>query len=462
MRTRTTLVVFAALAPIMVLAGCGGGGSSNKSSNSSNSSTFAVQPASQRGKETLRIYGFGSGDDVATNRATLAKKAIAPAKLVNPDGGYDPQKFLTQLAGGNVPDLVYLDRQQVATLAAKGTLMPLQGCIDAQHIPISQYRQSALDEASYNGQLYALPEFTNQRALILNMTALKDAGVSPSQVSTTNWDQLKKVAKKLTVMKGGKLTRIGFDPKIPEFFIMWAHANGVDLMSKDGKTVHFDDPKTIEALAYTKSLIDEQGGWNKFQSFRNTFDFFGAKNPVAEDQLAAWPMESWYWNVMADNSPNAPVMAKPFTDHNGQPFTYIGGSGWAIPAKAKNPSLACTWMKTMTSVSTWLVAAQKRIASTKAAGKPFTGLYTANQVADQKILALVPKGSDQWSQAVQTLAAVQKNAIYWPASPGGAQAQQALNDAITRVLNGQQTPAVALKQAQKAAQSAIDQGSTGG
>ena len=354
----------------------------------------------------------------------------------------------------------YLDlynyRQQVATLAAKGALTPLQDCVKAQGIDLSQYRQATLDEASYNGRLYALPEFTNQRTLIVNTKALQEAGVPLSQVSTTNWDQLKTLARKLTVMKGGKLTRIGFDPKIPEFFIMWAHANGADLLSADGKTVHFDDPKAVQALEFTKSLIDEQGGWSKFKSFRDTWDFFGAKNQVASDQVGFWPMESWYYNVLAQNSPSAPIAAVAFTDKNGKPFTFFSGNGWAIPKGAKNPALACTWMKTITSVKAWVTAAKKRAASAKEAGQPFTGLYTANKVADEKILNTVYKPtSPDYDAAVKLLVQVQDNAIYWPASPAGAEVQQALTDAINRVLNGQQSPQASLQRAQSEAEKAI-------
>jgi multiple sugar transport system substrate-binding protein len=448
------LAALACIALCVLAAGCGG---SSKSSSSGSSGEFTVQPSSDRAKETLRIYGFGKGDDVAQNRAAIAKQAIAPAKLLNPDGAYDPQKFLTQLASSSPPDLVYLDRQQVATLAAKGTLQPLNGCVKDQHINLSQYRKPALDEASYNGQLYALPEFTNQRTLIVNTKALQQAGVPLSQISTTNWDKLKQLAKKLTVIKGGKLTRIGFDPKIPEFFIMWAHANGADLMSKDGKTVHFDDPKVVQALAFTKSLIDEQGGWQKFKSFRDTWDFFGKDNQVATDQVGFWPMESWYWNVLAQNSPDAGVAAVPFTDRNGKPFTFFTGSGWAIPKGAQHPALACTWMKAITSVKAWMNAATKRAATTKKTGQPFTGLYTANAVADQKILdSVYTPSTPAYDKAVKLLVDVQKDAIYWPASPAGAQVQQSLTDAINRVLAGQQSPQAALKQAQSEAQKAID------
>src|SRR3954453_8459648 len=376
MRIPLALLVFGAL----LLAGCGGGSRTVSSGSFSSDASFAAVPTSDRSGKVLSIFGFGTGDDVAVNRTKLAKQAIAPAALKNPNGAYDPQRFLTQLAAGNVPDLIYVDRQQIGTLAVKGTLQPLQGCIDAQHIDMSMYRKAAVDEASFDGQVYALAEFTNQRALIVNLDALKRAGVPLSDVSTTNWDKLKAVTKKLTVRKGGKPTTVGFDPKIPEFFIMWAHANGVDLLSKDGKKVDFTNPKAVEALTYTKSLIDEQGGWANFKSFRDSWDFFGAKNQVAQNQVAAWPMESWYWNVMAQNSPQVHVAAVPFTTRDGQEFTYEGGSGWAIPKGAKNPGLACTFIKTMTGVNAWVTAAKKRAAATKAAGQAFTGLYTANAV----------------------------------------------------------------------------------
>ena len=440
-----------------VAAGCGG----SSSSSGSSSADFAAQSSSQRSGEVLKIFGFSGGDDVAQNREIFTKRVLAPAKVSTPPGNFDPQRFLTQWASGSIPDLVYLDRQQVATLAAKDALTPLEGCVSAQHIDLSQYNQAALKEGTYQGHLYALPEFTNQRTLIVNMKAVRQAGLQLSDISTTSWSKLAQVTKKLTVLQGGRPTRIGFDPKLPEFFILWAHANGATLLSADGLHADLDSPKAVQALAFTKSLIDEQGGWARFKSFRDTWDFFGGKNQVAQDQVGAWPMESWYWNVMAQNSPNVDVAAVPFTDRQGNAFTYISGNGWAIPAKAKNASLACTWMKTMTGVRAWMVAATKRAAATKKAGQAFTGLYTANTAADRKILGLIPTRSDEWTRAVQVLTDVSRNAVYWPASPAGAQVQQALLDAIQRVLDGTQTPAAALKQAQTRAQQAIDSAATG-
>jgi multiple sugar transport system substrate-binding protein len=53
--------------------------------------------------------------------------------------------------------------------------------------------------------------------MMISNTPLKDAGLSLAEVDTTDWSKLAGTAEKLTVTKDGKLTRIGFDPKIPEF-----------------------------------------------------------------------------------------------------------------------------------------------------------------------------------------------------------------------------------------------------
>ena len=62
----------------------------------------------------------------------------------------------------------------------------------------------------------------------------------------------------------------------------------------------------------------------------------------------------------------------------------------------------------------------------------------------------------QHPTAVKILTNIQDNAVTFPASPAGVQVQQALTDAINRVLVGTQQPQAALARAQSEAQQAID------
>ena len=450
---RRVAVILVSAGLLAAAAGCGGG-SSSSSSSSGGAGTTPKPTAGQ----TLRIMGFGTnGDDVAKTRFALAAKAIAPAKVAAPNGGFNSQQFLAGVASGNPPDLVYLDRQDVGSLAAKGALMPLTSCIKGQGIQTSQFRGPALQQVTYNGDVYGIPEFYDNRTVIVNNALVSN----PSQFSTTDWSALTAATKKLAKTSGSKVTRIGFDPKLPEFFPLWAKANGADLLSSDGKKAQLNSPKAVAALTYAVSLIKAQGGYNAFLAFRNSWDFFGAGNEYTKNELAAFPMEDWYYNVLASVSPKVKVTAVPFTDRQGTPIDYETGSAWAIPAKAKNPALACLWAKTMTKVSTWVAAANKRKALYAKKHEYWTGLFTANSVADAQINKPTPGEPAQWTQTMEAVLDAQKHSFGIPASAASAEFQTAWTDAVTRVLQGQQSPKQALDQAQTEAQRALDAAATG-
>jgi multiple sugar transport system substrate-binding protein len=404
----------------------------------------------------LSIMGFGTnGDDVAKTRYALAEKAVG-GSVDAPNGAFDDQQFLAAVAARDVPDLVYFGRDKVGTYAARGALVPLTSCIKSHKINTKQYRKAALSEVSYKGKIYAIPEFYDVRTIIVNLDVLDKAKVKLADLNTKNWPRLKTAAKKLSAVSGGKVSRIGFDPKLPEFFPLWAKANGVEILSKDGLHPHLNDPRAVAALQYAISLINVQGGWDKFKSFRDTWDFFGKKNQVAEDQIGAWPMEQWYYNVLAGSSPQVKIHALAFRARNGKVINYETGSAWAIPKGAKHQSAACTWMKTMTSTAAWMAAARNRAAVRKQQGRPYTGISTANAVADKRIFSETYTPINRYfDQAIKTVLVVQQHSFNVPASPASAEFQDAWQNGVNSVLTGQASPRSALNKAQKTAQAAI-------
>jgi multiple sugar transport system substrate-binding protein len=417
---------------------------------------FASAHSTTSSGGTLNIMGFGKGDDVAESRAEIAIKAVG-GNVNRPSGGFNDQQFLAAVASGNAPDLVYLDRQKVGTYAAKGAFLPLSSCIKSQKINMKQYRQAAVNEVTYKGKVYGIPEFYDVRTILIDNDVLDITHTPIGWLNPAKPAQLLAAAKKMVKMDGnGNVTRIGFDPKMPEFFPLWAKAYGVDILSKDGLHPHLNDPRAVKALQYTMSLINAQGGWNKFKSFRDTWDFFGSGNQVAKDQVGAWPMEQWYYNVLAGSSPKVHITALQFRNLKGQPINYETGSAWAIPKGAHNTNAACTWMKTMTSTSTWMAAAKNRASIRKAKNQPYTGISTGNAVADVQIYKQTYTSINKFfDQSVKKVLDVQRFSFGIPASPASAEFKQAWNDAITRVLAGQQSPAAALNQAQKEAVAAI-------
>ncbi len=408
--------------------------------------------------ETLKTYGFPPGDEIANTRWDDAVKAVAPNDVDRPGSQFSDQQFLARIASGDVPDLIYVDRQKIGTFAARGVLLPLTSCIKNNKISMKKFRVASVREVTYKGKVYALPEFTNPRTIIVDDKVASAAGLTPKDFSTTNWTKLRAANKKALKVDGGKVTRIGFDPKLPEFFPLWAKANGVDLLSKNGLKAQLNSPKAVAALTFAYSLIKDHGGWGPFKAFRDTWDFFGAENQVAKDQIGAWPMESFYYNVLAQNSPQVNITALPFTNRKGGPITFITGNGWAIPKGAKNQAIACKFMQTMTSTQAWVHSSKVRFDAQRRRNRPFTGLYTANSEADRKIYEDIYQkmGRADFDNAVHLLVQSNKYSFALPASPAGAEFNTAMTDAINRVLAGQQSPRAALNQAQREAQTAIN------
>lgn len=440
---RRSRAVVPAVCAVLVLAGCGGVGSGDDDGG---------------GKVVLTTMGFGLPDEHATARIDAFKAANENVDVHVNEGEFDDQQFLSAVASGDVPDLVYMTRDKLGSYAARGAVRPVDDCLAKRHVDVGQYRPTAMEQVTYDGKVYGLPEFSQVRLVVVNDAVVRAEGVDPASVSTSDWTALAGLTSKLTRRDGDALTRIGFDPKMPEFLPLWAKANGVDLVGKDGRSVRLDDPATIEAVRYATGLVAAQGGWARFKAFRDGFDVFGAKNQYVTGQLGFMPIESWYLNTLADNSPDVAVTVLPFTDRRGRPITYAGGQVWAIPAGAKHPDEACAFITTMTDAHTWVTAAKARKAALAKEGKPYGGTFTANRVADKEIFDGIydaPKGG-VLDKGMRMGLSLQDKVFAWPANPAGAELLTAWESAVQRVLQGEQTPEQAMAQAQREADAAID------
>ncbi|TQM57910.1 carbohydrate ABC transporter substrate-binding protein (CUT1 family) [Humibacillus xanthopallidus] len=441
-----------------MVGGCAGVGGSGGAAPSQGASGFSGKPSG-----TLRIMGFGGEDEVAQARVNAFKAAYTDVSVSNSKGEFDAQQFLTALASSNPPDLVYMDRNLIGTYAKKGAVQPLEACVSGQSINTSQYREAALKSVTLGGKLYGIPEFYVVTTNLVDGKSLAAAGLGAKDIQTKDWPALKATAGKLFKQDGNKIQRIGFDPKLPEMFPLWATANGATLIKDDGAP-NLNDPKAVEALSYTVGLVNDQGGWTKFKSFRDAYDIFGEQNPLSAGTVVAFPMENWYVNVLRDFIPKGLQLdAAPFTDHEGKPISMVGGSAWAIPKGAKNPVAACAWAKTMTDTATWMTAAEARMAKVKKDKSFFTGLFTANKVADERIRStyLTDAPDPGFKQAIESYYATLDTATALNPSPAGAEIDAAWKSAAARALAGQPAQQ-ALDQAQKEAEAAFSKANGNG
>ncbi|HLR55464.1 MAG TPA: extracellular solute-binding protein [Actinomycetales bacterium] len=408
---------------------------------------------------SLEIMGFGVGDEIAEVRYNRADEALDGVTLNLVEGELDIQQFLTAVASGDAPGLINANRDQIGMFASRGAVIPLDSCIEGEEIDTDVFREPALDQVTFAGSVYGIPEFNSIQMTMANADLLSEAGLSIEDVNGTDWNAITNATEEMYRKSGGDLEVIGFDSKLPEFLPLWAKVNGVSLLSDDARTVVLDAPEVVEALEFANNIYEIQGGFSAVKAYRDSADFFGEGNQFATDVLGGMPMEQWYVNVLNDVSEDASMAFDAFRGFDGEPIAYATGSAWAIPADTESEAAACRFMKLMTETDAWMEAAQERADQREESGQLFTGLLTANVEADDAIREkfITDDAPAPWGDAINAMYEANDHTFSFPANPADAQFTTAWQDAVNRVLNGEMEAQESLEKGQEEAQEALDE-----
>ncbi len=419
----------------------------------------APNPFSTEVSGTLRTSGFNPSDEVGQSRADYAASKLSGLQVDMDTTNFDSQKFAAQAAAGSAPDLIQVERGVVATFAAKGLVLPLDQCFALYSVqPTEQYYTSTIDDVTYDGAIYGIPQFFQATALIGNKNVMSKAGVTAADLDTSKPDQVLAATKKMYSASGGNPAVLGFDPDVPGSANIWFNVFGGQVYNPDGSPT-LNHPQNLEALNWLKDLMDAQGGYAKVKSFKDTMDVFGDANQYVKNQVGVQTWAQWYPNVLANTADKVSIEAVPLKDATGQPLAMAGGTAFAIPKAAKNPSAACAWAINATSTDAWLAAGKARAATVEKNGTIATGLMTGSPVADQAVREqfVKPSGNADFDQVIDTYYSVLPKNKTLGSSPVGQQVRQELDNAVVVALSGEKTTQQALEDAQAAAVRAWDQ-----
>ena len=269
-RSRAKLTVGVAVAALAAagLAACGSSGSSSGSTANSGSvklteeDYFTAQPANG-------LWAGVFGDYAKANKISISRTSIAPDTYLT--------KVLEQAGSGGAPNILMLDNPDLAELASTGDLVPLSSVCS---IDTSNIDSAELQEATYNGQLYALPLIQASIELFYNKQLLSAAGVTPPQT----WAELTTDAKKLTNAQhygiafagqptngnaawqfepflwsnGGSLTNLSATPAV-QALTLWTDLVKDGSASKD--TTNWDQTTIASEFASGKAAMMINGPW---------------------------------------------------------------------------------------------------------------------------------------------------------------------------------------------------------
>jgi multiple sugar transport system substrate-binding protein len=439
-----TLVPIAALA----LTACSSGGNASPSG-----AQFGTEPSG-----TLNAWGFDNADDVGTARLDYAAGQLPDVEIELDATAFDAQKFTTRLASGDVPDVVQMDRRYVTTYAAQDLILPLDECFVAHDVdPDERYYPFVVDDVRFEDKVWAVPQFYQPPAIILNKRVMDAAGVTADQIDTSKPDTLLAAIQKMYQESDGVPTVLGLDPVATGQAGLWVLSQGGRLIDDDGRPT-LDDPANAKGIELLKQITDAQGGFAKVKSFTDSFDTFGEKNQFVADQVGAQVDPQWYPNVLGEWKDQVDIEAVPLRDADGNPFSVASGQAFVIPAGAKNKDAACAWTLNLTSEDAWMAAGEAR-AQTRAEDKGInTGLFTGSPAADKAIRDkwVIESGNAGFDQVIATYYDVLDYGKTFGSSPAGQDIESELNNAVTAALLGDKPVDQALADAQDAAQRAYD------
>lgn len=243
-RTRR-IAVLGIAAAALALSACGGGSGfdDEPTSGTSGSAGDDTGPV----ELSMLIASSGDAETNAVNEAVDAWEEES-GNTVEVVVAQDMAQQLAQgFAGGNPPDVFYLDAAAFADYASNGSLEPYA----EQITDVEDFYEPLRQTFTYDGTEYCVPKDFSTLALEIRTDAWEAAGLTDDDIPTT-WEELADVAETLTsgeqvgLVVGDTRDRIGA-------FMVQA---GGWVTNEDGTEVTADSPENMEALEYVKGLLE--------------------------------------------------------------------------------------------------------------------------------------------------------------------------------------------------------------
>lgn len=317
----TTRMLALAAAGALTLSACGGGEGFEDTGNGGDGAEGSQPPASAEGPASIvmLIGSSGEAETTAVEEATAAwaeetgnEVEVRPATDLG-------QELAQGFAGGNPPDIFYLDASQVAEQASAGNLYAYEAEDNDDFYP-------ALREAfTYDGQQWCAPKDFSTLALQINTAKWEEAGLTDDDIPT-NYEELAAVAETLTegdtvgLVLGPGIDRLGT-------FVV---GNGGWWINEDGSEPAGTSEPVIAGLQY----VQENMAAGSF-AFASAVDA-GWGGEAFGTQRAAMTMEgNWIKGAMTNDYPDVEYTVAEMPEGPSGPGTLLFSNCWGIAAESE-------------------------------------------------------------------------------------------------------------------------------
>ncbi len=323
----------------------------------------------------------------------------------------------------------------------QGLVLDLTPLVAAHNFDMNDFYPGALKQSRWDGGMWFLPTEITYDLIYFNKEAFDQAGLDYPQPGWT-WDDFLITAKSLTVQDGDKVTQWGFVQPYPNP-LPFVHAQAGSLFNLDTTppTPRLEAPAIVEAVQWYTDLflIHKVAPWNAPSDAGNRDGevvFADGWQLIVDGSAAMWIDRSPSWSYWSQQL-NVGVAPFPISTQRSE-TTPAYTNEFSISAGSKYPDAAWRWLMFLSQQP------PSKISSGTLPSRPS-----------------VAEASGFWANLDEDLATTLRydvdHAFWLPYIEGGGGGYSAFSDAITTILEGKESAADALAQAQKEAEVAIEE-----
>ena len=293
----------------------------------------------------LRLAFWGDVKEIEIIKNSVARfneanPGIEVALERLPAGDPYTEKILTQMAGGNPVDVMFVNAEQFYIYAEKGILKPLNDYIKKDSFPIESFYKEVVDKFSVNGNIYVIPRDIAPVCVVYYNKDMFDKAGLEYPTSDWTWDDLLAKAKRFVKTDKDGTKTFGFADDWP-LWDNFVYSNGgklVDNYAKPAKCL-LDSKEALAGIKFRKDLIYKHGVMPS-PSNMSAMGGVGASDMFVNGKAAMFLSGIWKTPFFRDIRgfkwdaamfPKAPSGKRGFM---------MSGGGYAVVSRTKNPEAA--------------------------------------------------------------------------------------------------------------------------
>lgn len=239
--------------------------------------------------------------------------------------------------GGSMPDVFWMHSNQVRRYGRNDLLMDLTDKIAGSTVvDLSKFPADITAIYNIDSKQFSIPKDLDSIALWYNKTMFDEAGVAYPD-DTWTWDTLRDAAKKLTKEDGSQFGFVVSGKENQSGYWNFIHQNGGYVINDDRTEGGWTNPKTIEAMEYYTSFVQDGTSPNAVTTAENEVAALLESGIVAMGYQGSWMMgELGNNDYIVANFDCAMMPAA----NDGTRATIYNGLGWSAAANTSNPDAA--------------------------------------------------------------------------------------------------------------------------